>query len=105
MSDLQCPARVVVLTPEQSGDPEALRAAAGTVSGSRLVRVYAGPDLASYAQHVGGALDLPVAEGDDLDELADLHAGEAVLVVREWPEPGPVLMERDADGWQRIRVE
>lgn len=102
MSDLQCPARVVVLTPARTGDPAALREATGTVSGSRLVRVYAGADAATYAQQVALALDLPVGVGEDLDEIADLHAGEAVLVVRDWPEAGPVVLERDAAGWQRI---
>lgn len=102
MSDLQCSARILVVTPERTGDPEVLREAAGSVAGSRLARVYAAPQWATYAQQVGRALDLPVAEGDDLDEIADLHAGEAVLVVRPWSEPGPVVMERDAAGWQRI---
>ncbi|WP_110208775.1 hypothetical protein [Nocardioides daejeonensis] len=102
MSDLQCPARVVVLTPARTGDPDALRETAGTVSGSRLVRVYAGPGLATYARQAALVLGLPVGEAEDLDEIADLHPGEAVLVVRDWPEPGPVLMERDGAGWQRI---
>lgn len=102
MSDLQCPAQVIVLTPERAGDPEALRAAVGGLAGARLVRVYAGTELAAYAQQVALALDLPVAAGEDLDEIADQHAGEAVVVLRAWTEPGPVVMERDAAGWHRI---
>ncbi len=102
MSDLQCPARVVVLTPALTGDPQALREAVGSVTGSRLVRVYAGRQHATYAKQVALVLELPFAEGEDLDEIADLHSGEAVLVIRAWPEPGPIVMERDGSGWQRV---
>ncbi|WP_235735842.1 hypothetical protein [Nocardioides alcanivorans] len=102
MSDLQCSARIVVLAPDRVGDPEALRITAGSVTGSRLTRVYAATHLAAYAHQAALALDLPVGEGEDLDEIADLHPGEAVLVVRAWPEPGPVLLERDGAGWQRV---
>ncbi len=102
VSDLQCPVRIVVLAPERCGDPAALREAAGTVTGSRLVRVYAGGPHAAPGRQVALALELPFADGDDLDTIADLHAGEAVLVVREWSQPGPVVLERDGDGWQQI---
>lgn len=102
MGDLQCPSRVVVLTPGRTGDPEALREATGSLTGSRLVRVYAAGPHATHGKQVALTLELPFAEGEDLDEIADLHPGEAVLVVRDWPEPGPVALERDGGGWQRL---
>ena len=69
MSDLQCPARIL-LARERS---------VGALSGERLVATY----------------DAPV----DLDELADRHRGETVLVVGEHGYgPGDVLLEMDADG-------
>lgn len=102
MADLQCPSRIVVLGAERAGEVEALREVVGSVTGSRLVRVYAGAEHAAAARQVALVLQLPFAAGDDLDEIADQHPGEAVLVVRDWPEPGPVAMERDGFGWQRL---
>ena len=69
MSDLQCPARIL-LARERPPDGLAVE---------RLAATY----------------DAPV----DLEDLADRHRGEAVLVVGEHPYgPDRVVVEIDADG-------
>ena len=71
MSDLQCPARILLVRERPAVGPGGVRAAA--------------------------EYDAPV----DLAELADRHRGETVLVVGEHPHgPGDVLVEIDADGWR-----
>ena len=78
MSDLQCAARFVLVRARPAPGSE-LRLP-GPLAAERLAATY----------------DAPV----DLDELADRHRGEAVLVVGEH-EFGPapvVLVEVDADG-------
>ena len=73
MSDLQCPARILL----------ARERPAGGVAGERLAATYDGPV--------------------DLDALADRHRGETVLVVGPIPAEHDlgtvvVLVEVDADG-------
>ena len=78
MSDLQCAARFVLVRARPGSDAELQLP--GPVAAERLAATYEGPV--------------------DLDELADRHRGEAVLVVGEH-EYGPapvVLVEVDADG-------
>ncbi|HEX6149631.1 hypothetical protein [Nocardioides sp.] len=78
MSDLQCAARFVLVRALPPGGAEGRLP--GPLAGERLAATY----------------DAPV----DLDELADRHRGEAVLVVGEH-DFGParvVLVEVDADG-------
>ncbi len=78
MSDLQCAARFVLVRARLAPGEEL-----------RLPRPLA-------AERLAATYDAPV----DLDELADRHRGEAVLVVGEH-EFGPapvVLVEVDADG-------
>lgn len=77
MSDLQCPARILLVRERPSG-----------ALGERLA-----------TERPAATYDAPV----DLDELADRHRGETVLVVGPHDRgPGPVvLVEIDADG-QRV---
>ena len=72
MTDLQCPARILLVRTMPTDD-----------------RLLAGESLAA-------TYDAPV----DLEELADRHRGEAVLVVGEHDLGGApvVLVEVDADG-------
>lgn len=85
MSDLQCPARLYVVWPSAGDDAAAL-----VPPGERMAAVYERPD--------------------DLASVADLHRGEAVLVVvdaalPETPDlaPGDVVgLELDGDGWRRL---
>ena len=74
MSDLQCPARILLL---RAAVEQAL---ADVLAAERVAATYDGPV--------------------DLEELADRHRGEAVLVVGEHGlGPAPVvLVEVDADG-------
>jgi hypothetical protein len=74
MSDLQCAARILLVRDRPAG------ALPGPLAEERLAATY----------------DAPV----DLDDLADRHRGEAVLVVGEHGfGPAPVvLVEVDADG-------
>ena len=96
MSDLQCPARIFLAREDQARDGISLR-------GERIAQVYSG----------SAAL---VA----LEDIADQHRGEAVLVVGDagaiaatlarlaFPPAAPgrlengayVLLEHDADGWR-----
>lgn len=114
MSDLQCPARLFVVTP---GREEPLAAA---LRGERIVCVWCAPLPSSErsAGIVAAALGVDVAVREDLRELrvtgqlpavlaeiADGCRGEAVLVVgdeRTVPGTGVVELEVDADGWRRV---
>lgn len=95
MSDLQCPARVYLVAP--GADLSGLH-------GERVVRVYADSEHEEYGGRAAAVLGVPLAvEGtDDLDGLADLHSGEAIVVVRDVSGPGVTAMERDMSGWQRV---
>ena len=78
MSDLQCPARILLVREVPEG------ALADRLAAERLAATYQAPC--------------------DLDEIADRHRGETVLVVGPLPDGhshGPaevVLVEVDADG-------
>lgn len=80
MSDLQCPVRIVLLR-----EP-ATAAVADVLAAERVVATY----------------DAPV----DLEELADLHRGEAVAVVGPHDfGAGPVIVvEVDADGARPVGI-
>lgn len=113
MSDLQCPARVVLVPGAgEDGKPaagvlEALRAA-------RVVRVYAGPTGLAAGVRLAEALEVPVelrvglvGVAPDapvppaLDDLADRHLGEAIAVLASTTEV--VELERDTAGWAPVR--
>ncbi|WP_413451095.1 hypothetical protein AA0Y32_00635 [Georgenia phoenicis] len=108
MSDLQCPATVVVLGPDADG--EVLRAA-------RPAAVYTTPGARAAASRLAGSLDVTLHELDGelasraalvgvLDDLSDEYRGECVAVVVTSltdllppdEEAPAVVVEVDADG-------
>lgn len=113
MSDLQCPARVVLL--RQEGAAEALE----WLRHERVAHVYssASPVAARAALALARELDvghgtlheLSVVDPQDLsgtvlDQVADLHRGETLVVVAELAgaAEGPVVVvQRDGDGWRQ----
>lgn len=117
MSDLQCPARFLLVAPAAS--------AAERLRHERVAAVYAGPDGSASAdelsaEELGRALGAPVRRPGPavdlgavlarepgplaaLEDLADLHRGETVVVVAAGPpdrDVGRDLVEVlvDADG-------
>lgn len=105
MSDLQCPARIVVGGPWSDAVvwPDSLRIAA----------VYADPQLTDVAEIVAARLGTPPVRtlpetstvDDAVDAVVDLFRGEAVLVVLASVEPahGPAptqarVLHVDGDG-------
>ena len=142
MSDLHCPARLYVARPgEARGDGsgavpddaglsdrgrEQVRDLAGRLGSKRIATVYAGGEVRRGAQSAalaGDVLDVPVRTLEDLhptrlrealEQVADQHRGESVLVFStreamapalpgldgELPRCETVLVEVDADGWR-----
>lgn len=120
MSDLQCAARIVVLAPSAlervpGAEPPRGQTLLDRLREQRVVAVYALGDVADLAPVRALAHDLDVpgpAPGvrdesltnatrlaDDLvDELADLHRGETVVLVRGDAASGASLLLVDADG-------
>ncbi len=116
MSDLQCPARVIVLGTSEAADP----ATAGRLRHERVVHVYAvTPTALPGAEALAVALGVAATRRDELaastagpvagrgpvvdDEVADLHRGETVAVVAD--DSGPLAAwEGDADGWHLVRL-
>lgn len=111
MSDLFCPARLVVVpSSSASALAEALaaeRVAAVLTDGQPpardAARELAGLLGASYGQLPAGTLR------EAIEAVADLHRGETVVVVTDADLTGlrggvrngvPVLLEVDADGWR-----
>jgi hypothetical protein len=105
MSDLQCAARVVVVTPAGLGDVKWL---ASELYRERVQAVYAADDVPDTGPVETLAEDLGVpchsAHGDLRDttdafqDIVDRHRGETVVVVRGGGATEPVLMLVDADG-------
>ena len=125
MSDLQCPARFLVLGPVDAAattsrtPPETLLA---HLRGENVAAVYVGPEAPAAAAGVvvAGALGLPATPVDGLqagdpladpvrgvlDDLADRHRGETALVTGVDGSLAPadvVSVEIDADGWRVTR--
>jgi hypothetical protein len=113
MSDLQCPARLLLL-----GEPDP--ATAQALRHERVAAVYAGPPGPGAAE-LGRALGLPVqdlarpialvdvlarAAGalDDLRDLADLHRGETVVVAAVGEPGARVDVSLDGDGLRIAEV-
>ena len=112
MSDLHCAARMVVTRSDAAPD------LAGHLVGERVAVVLtdawqpARGAASELAEQLGTSCEhLP--EGslrEVLDDVADLHRGETLVVVadRDWPGTlgraadgqGAVLVEIDADGWR-----
>lgn len=99
MSDLQCPARLFLLS--GSGPPSSSVVAA--LRGERVVAVYrptSGSDAETeVASRLADELGIEASTTDSLDDVADRHRGEAVVVVGEHPYDEPLaLLEIDANG-------
>jgi hypothetical protein len=109
VSDLQCAARIIVVTPAGLGDVAWL---ASSIHLERVQAVYAADDVSDTGPVESLADDLGVpshlghgdlSDGSDgLADVVDRHRGETVVVVRGGDTPDPVLMLIDADG---VRVE
>ena len=105
MSDLQCAARIVVVTPRGLGDVNWL---ASELHRERVQAVYAADDVPDTGPVETLAEDLGVpchsGRGDlengseGLEDIVDRHRGETVVVVRGGAATEPVLMLVDADG-------
>ncbi len=110
MSDLQCPARFLVVT--VSTPAEGLVA---SLRHGRVAAVYDEPPHADVARVLADALAVPLREvprrpsledvlGQDratlalVQDLADLHRGENVVVVAEGPAGRRVEVSVDGDG-------
>ena len=111
MSDLQCAARIIVVTPLALDDVPWLASqlyrehvqvvyAADDVPGSGTVETLA-EDLGVPFRSGHGLLD-DGSEG--LSDLADRHRGETVVVVRGGSDPEPLLLLVDADGTSAHRL-
>lgn len=106
MSDLQCPAILLVLG--QAGWPSHVP----LPHDANVVAVYCPADAIEVATDLADELDVPLrpivelngtqhAEPTEaLNDLADLHRGEAVVVLTGWGENVAARRIRiDADGW------
>ncbi|HMT33141.1 MAG TPA: hypothetical protein PKC73_07705 [Dermatophilaceae bacterium] len=127
MSDLQCPARFLVV---QGGLAEHadLAELLGALREERIAAVYAAADAAaaSGAGRLASHLGMPVrplpgsdrSAGTDglreaLEALADGHRGEAVLVVLGWRQgltgasstSALARIDVDSDGWRVLSEE
>jgi hypothetical protein len=116
MSDLQCPARFLVVAA-----PRHARSVAEELRHERVAAVYDAPPHADGAAALAGALGLPLQELtrrltvaevaaespealDVLRDLADLHRGENVLVVGKGPAGQRVDVSVDGDGVTVVEV-
>lgn len=119
MSDLQCPARLLLVRAPDGAQPHWER-----LGDARVLAVYAEPGLRADAEQAAGALDAtvhvldaPAGTWHTLTELADLHRGESVLVVLTQdrladllarlgapipPAGEPVRVDVDGDGIQVV---
>jgi hypothetical protein len=105
MSDLQCAARIIVLTPLGLRDVTWL---SSELHRERVQAVYVAEDVPDTGPVETLAEDLGVpchsADGrledgsDGLGDIVDRHRGETVVVVRGGSSTEPVLMLVDADG-------
>jgi hypothetical protein len=108
LSDLQCAATFVFAV---AGDEAQMRALAADLRFRRVAVVYAGGGAGPErsARTLSEALGVPLRTEPELDggnasalleEIADQHRGETVLVVTAGPLLGDVVeMRVDADGW------
>ncbi|HYO85956.1 MAG TPA: hypothetical protein VES01_05800 [Dermatophilaceae bacterium] len=105
MSDLQCPATLLVLG--SAGWPDS---PAADVPG-RVACIYTDPLRRAEAEALAVRFDAaPVRQGPvsfagggrlptDLDEVADQHRGETVIVLPAGSQGTNRLVRIDADGW------
>ena len=112
MSDLQCAARIILLTPLGLTDVTWL---ASELYRERVQAVYAADDVPDTGPVETLAEDLGVpchsGHGDlgdgsgGLEEIVDRHRGETVVVVRGGSTIEPMLMRVDADGTSVLRLD
>ncbi|GAA1176998.1 hypothetical protein GCM10009584_18080 [Ornithinimicrobium humiphilum] len=105
MSDLQCAARIVVVNPPALGDVPWL---ASQLYREHVQTVYVADDVPgdgpveTLAEDLGVPLrsdhELLHDESDGLQDLADRHRGETVVVVRGGDAQEPALLLVDSDG-------
>lgn len=105
MSDLQCAARIIVVTPAGLGDVKWL---ASELYRERVQAVYAADDVpdSGPVETLAEDLGVPCHSGrgdlsdgmEALEDIVDRHRGETVVVVRGGAATEPVLMLVDADG-------
>ncbi|MFB9733270.1 hypothetical protein [Ornithinimicrobium kibberense] len=105
MSDLQCAARIILLTPLGLNDVKWL---ASELYRERVQAVYAADDVPDTGpvETLAEDLGVPCHSGHGelgdgsagLEEIVDRHRGETVVVVRGGSAAEPVLMRVDADG-------
>lgn len=106
MSDLQCPATILLLTPET--------AAASDLREYRLALVVTAIDLAALsfnAQTTGADIAHAPALATQIAELADSYRGEQVAIIVKdrvicdllhlpAPPTAAIVIAVDSDGWQ-----
>lgn len=100
MTDLQCAATLLL------GPAGAVAASLDRLTGARVAHVWCDgtPESSAVARRAGQALGVGVTDRPDvaaaLDDVADLHRGETVLVVAAGDEDleGIVEVLVDADG-------
>ncbi len=112
MSDLQCAARIIVVTPAGLGDVTWL---SSELFRERVQAVYAADDVPDTGPVETLAEDLGVPchsahgdlrEGTDaFQDVVDRHRGETVVVVRGGAATEPVLLLVDADGTSRHTLD
>jgi len=116
MSDLQCPAKIVLVAPEMLGPDASVPALGGTYSGVFLVSAVASRASELAARQPDHRHEI-LADVDDgaslaraLQELADLHRGYTIVVVatREMihelmdgrgDSTKPMVLAIDSSGW------
>ncbi len=96
MSDLQCPATIILVPPAETAEmAERLRRRG-------IARVHASPDAGQPGRQLADALGVGLARFDgDVDGLADMHRGETVVVLDNG-RPGTVELTIDNDGRRQV---
>ena len=120
MSDLQCPARVLLIPLEVLASAPSVQSVAGSlVSAVYLLAPAALPHQLDAAQRLAQQagcrlereLNAQLSVATAIDQLADLHRGEAVVLVAEASHirsalgsaraaSGPVVLTVDSSGWK-----
>jgi SAM-dependent methyltransferase len=105
--NLMCPARLVLL-------PAGSTAWVDGLTGERIAAVYTGPPVFEGAEQLAErlgvrltVLDQPVRRDAELQEIADQHRGETVVVLAPELDVGltlPAIVEHTGDGWTRVSV-
>lgn len=112
MSDLQCAARIIIVTPLGMGDVKWL---ASELYREHVQVVYAADDVPDTGpvETLAEDLGVPCRSGhglledgsEGLNGIADRHRGETVVVVRGGSDTEPLLLLVDADGTSAHRLD